>query len=66
MQGLRNVLTDKRLFLPTMHAAIDLLRIAHGRSITLKSSLKWNQRRSEDHTIDLARRIFLPFPTIPC
>jgi hypothetical protein len=31
MQGLRNVLTDERLFLPTVDTIIDLLGIAHGR-----------------------------------
>jgi len=31
VQGLRNVLANERLFLPTVDTTIDLLGIAHGR-----------------------------------
>jgi hypothetical protein len=37
MQGVRNVLADERLFLPTVDTTIDLLRIAHTRIMTLNN-----------------------------
>ena len=37
MQGVRNMLADERLILPTVGTTIDLLRIAHGRIMTLKN-----------------------------
>jgi hypothetical protein len=41
MQGLRNVLTDKRLFLPTVHIAQDFLRVAHARVMTSARQKAW-------------------------
>lgn len=35
--GVRNVLADERLFLPTMDITVDFLRIAHGRIMTVKN-----------------------------
>jgi hypothetical protein len=40
VQGLRNVLADERLFLPTVGMAFDLLRIAHEGVILLGA--EWN------------------------
>jgi hypothetical protein len=37
-QGIRNVLADERLFLPTVDVAINLLRIAHRRIMPLMSA----------------------------
>jgi hypothetical protein len=40
VQGLRNVLADKRLFLPTVGRAIDLPRIAHEEIVL--TGTEWN------------------------
>jgi hypothetical protein len=36
-QGLRNVVTDERLFLPLVFVATDLLRVIHKRIMTLRT-----------------------------
>lgn len=44
---MRNVLADECLFLLTVGVAIDLLRTAHGRIMTLKSGRDWKRHRSQ-------------------
>jgi hypothetical protein len=41
MQGVRNVLANEGLFLPSVDTTIDLLRIVHGRIMALNNELHY-------------------------